>query len=248
MGNVKKNKWFIAISKRTNSLFDTSGMKVIEPAPDTYHADPFLFRNLIFFELYNYEKGVIACMEKDGSNIRVVLESPFHLSFPFIFEDEGNVYMVPESGSGGKIELYRCISFPDRWEPVKTLTEGVFGDTVIFKEHGAYWLFTTEGDNDLRIYRAGSLFGNWDKVYSESHLNSRSAGNIFKFEKKLVRPTQGGNGYGEKIFFKEFALPYWEKTMFSIEPKWMPGLTGTHTFNFDDTHVVIDGRVKLMEE
>src|SRR3990167_8116592 len=78
MDNAKKNKWFIAIKEREphflkDGYVGPDGVKIIEPAEGTYHADPFLFRNLIFFELYDYEKGVIACMDKDGKNMKLVL-------------------------------------------------------------------------------------------------------------------------------------------------------------------------------
>ena len=207
MDNAKKNKWFIAIKEREphflkDGYVGPDGVKIIEPAEGTYHADPFLFRNLIFFELYDYKKGVIACMEKDGSNIRVILDEPNHLSFPFLIEDEGEVYMVPETGAG-EIEIYRCLEFPDKWDFAATLARGSFGDTTIKKIGDKYLMFSTEGDNNLVIFEARDILGPWDKIYSEAHMHSRSAGNIFEMDGKLIRPTQDGNVYGERIYFKE---------------------------------------------
>lgn len=246
MGNVRKNKWFIAIKERGADLFDLRGLRAIEPAEGTYHADPFLFRGLIFFELYDYEKGVIACMEKDGSNIRKVLEKPWHLSFPFIFEDEGETYMVPESAPNGTVDLYRCVAFPDKWEFVRNLLQGAYADTTIFKKGKEYLMFTTEGDNNLRIFRAWHIEGPWDLVFAESIPHSRGAGRIFELDGETIRPTQDGEKYGYKVHFKRIEWPYREKQAFmSIDPEWFPLLTGTHTFNFDETHVVIDGRIKL---
>lgn len=242
MGNAKKNKWFVAIKPRGEDLFDLSGLKAIEPKEGTYHADPFLFGNLVFFELYDYDKGVIACMEKDGSDIRTVLERPYHLSFPFVIEDQGEIYMVPEARN---IELFRCVGFPDKWEFVKTLARGSFADTTIFKHGNEYLMFSTEGDNCLRIFRSQSILGDWDLIYAQDVMHSRGAGNIFRLGDRTVRPTQDGEVYGRKLLMKEVSMPYNEKTIKVIEPDWMPGLTGTHTFNFDETHVVIDGRVKL---
>lgn len=244
MDNAKKNKWFVAIKERGENLFDLSGLKIIEPAPGTYHADPFLFRNLIFFELYDYEKGLIACMEKDGKNIRTVLDRPYHLSFPFIIEENGEIYMIPENHHA--IELYRCVKFPDQWELAMTIAEGAFADTTILKTPKELLLFTTEGDNNLRIFRSQFITGPWEKIYSEAHMYSRGAGNIFELDGKIMRPTQDGEIYGKQIYIKEIGLgPYREKLEDTIYPTWAPNLTGTHTFNFDETHVVIDGRIKL---
>lgn len=241
---MKQNKWFIAIKERGAELFDMSGFKIIEPAEGTYHADPFLFRNLIFFELYDYEKGVIACMKKDGSDMKLVLDRPYHLSFPFIIEDYGEVYMIPECSRG--INLYRCVKFPDKWEYVATLVEGSFADTTILKTNNEFLMFSTEGDNNLRIFRSQFITGPWERIYSDAHMHSRGAGNIFKIANKLIRPTQDGEVYGRQVFFKEIQfLPYKEKTFAEMKPDWIPNLTGTHTFNFDDDHVIIDGRIKL---
>lgn len=244
MDNVKKNKWFIAIKERGENLFDLGGLKIIEPAEGTYHADPFFFRDRIFFELYDYEKGVIASMTKDGKDIRGAIERPYHLSFPFIIEDYGEIYMIPENHHA--IELFRCVKFPDKWEFVKTLFEGAFADTTILKTPEGLLMFTTEGDNNLRIFRSQFIAGPWEKIYSDAHMHSRGAGNIFKKDGKLIRPTQDGETYGYKVYFKEIEMPYKEKTIHVIDPDWFPLLTGTHTFNFDDTHVIIDGRIKLV--
>ncbi len=245
MGNVKKNKWFIAIKPRGKDIFDLSGLKVIEPEKDTYHADPFLFRGLIFFEYYNYEKGVIACMNKSGNSMKIVLKRDYHLSFPFIIEDQGEIYMIPECSRG--IEIYRCVDFPEKWEFVEVLMWGSFADTTIFKQGKEFFMFSTEGDNCLRIFRSRSILGTWDLIFAQDIMNSRGAGNIFRLGDKLIRPTQGGEeGYGHKILFKEIKIPYREEIIKEINPDWFPVLTGTHTFNFDETHVVIDGRIRLL--
>lgn len=247
MDNVKKNKWFIAIKERGIGLFNTEDFKAIEPAEGTYHADPFLFRNLIFFELYDYKKGVIAYMDKEGKNIKTVIDQPWHLSFPFIFEDDdGQIYMIPESAPRGTVDLYRCAKFPDDWRYLKTLLKGAYADTTIKKNGKEYLMFTTEGDNNLRIFKALAIGGPWDMIYSDAHMHSRGAGNIFEIDGKIIRPTQDGGTYGKQIFFKQIEIPYKEKELNAeIKPTWFPNLTGTHTFNFDETHVVIDGRIKL---
>lgn len=247
MDNVKKNKWFIAIKERGEYLFDVRDLKIIEPAPGTYHADPFLFRDLIFFELYDYQKGVIAVMDKQGCNIRTILKQPWHLSFPFIIEEGENVYMIPESAPNGTLDLYQCKDFKaQQWEFVKTLLRGAFADTTIIKKDNEFWMFTTEGNNNLRIYKAKAITGPWDLMVSDAYMHSRGAGNIFEMDGKLVRPTQDGEVYGKQIYIKEIGLnPYREKQEDMIYPTWFPGLTGTHTFNFDKTHVVVDGRIKI---
>jgi len=43
----------------------------------------------------------------------VALAKPFHLSYPFLLEQNGDVLMVPESHKAGEIALYRAHAFPD---------------------------------------------------------------------------------------------------------------------------------------
>jgi hypothetical protein len=54
----------------------------------------------------------------------IVLREKFHLSYPYVFEEDGEAYMVPECGGSGGIQLYRADRFPDRWVNVSTLVKG----------------------------------------------------------------------------------------------------------------------------
>ena len=70
-------------------------------------ADPFMLRTddrwYMFFEVLHREtqRGVIAlATSDDGFNWKyeqVVLEEPFHLSYPYVFDWQGERYMVPET-------------------------------------------------------------------------------------------------------------------------------------------------------
>ena len=59
-----RNKWFIAIKKNSGDLFDTSSYIKIKSPKDKYYADPFIVKhkgvNYLFFEDYDYKKGVIS--------------------------------------------------------------------------------------------------------------------------------------------------------------------------------------------
>jgi hypothetical protein len=44
-----------------------------------------------------------------------VLEEPHHLSYPFVFEQDGQIWMIPESGAARNVSLYRAVEFPHRW-------------------------------------------------------------------------------------------------------------------------------------
>lgn len=227
---VKKNRWVLVQDGR-----------IIEPTRDTYEADPFILDGVIFFELYDYNKGVIAIKNKEGKN-EVVLERPYHLSFPCVFEDNGEYYMLPETVNNRQLELYKAKNFPYNWELVKVIKEGWYDDPILYKDKNGYYIYTTEGENNLRIFRADELQGEWNQVYSDSSKQYRSAGKIFERDGKLIRPCQDcEKGYGGGIIFYELdGYNHKEISKFNLpEP-----FTGTHTYN----EGLIDARFKYDTE
>ena len=54
-----------------------------------------------------------------------MLERDHHLSYPFVFEHEGVVYMLPERGEAGRVELHRAVAFPDEWRLDRVLLDGL---------------------------------------------------------------------------------------------------------------------------
>ncbi len=69
---------------------------------------------------------------------RTVLERDHHLSYPFVFEHEGAIYMLPETGEAGRIELHRAVEFPDHWELDRVLLDGLTAlDATLHVEDGA---------------------------------------------------------------------------------------------------------------
>merc|ERR1711991_795059 len=136
MGNVAyqfTNEW-----KNINS----SKLNKIPNPPNRYLADPFVIKkgknHYCFVEDYNTKnkKGCISVYEikKDScKELGVALEENFHLSYPFLFNHENELYMCPETHEANEIRLYKCTEFPLKWKFVKTLISNVSAvDTNIF--------------------------------------------------------------------------------------------------------------------
>jgi len=77
-----------------------------KPKNSMFSADPFLFNDKngdsnIIFENYDYHerKGKIssAIIDKENKIIHDVIEEDYHLSFPFIFNNNNTIYCIPES-------------------------------------------------------------------------------------------------------------------------------------------------------
>ena len=249
----------LAIKCRGDDIFDlSSGLEIIEPPGNKSYADPFLFGDYLFFEEFDQLKGIISCIKITNGQFKgsnkfdfsepiKVLEQPYHLSYPYIFEDKGSIYMVPETLGSNTIEIYRAKEFPYKWELLSIIMKGVASaDTNIIWHDKKYYLFSTfHGDNNLEIHKAYSLFDKWTLSTRQQIVNSRNAGNIFEYQGKLIRPVQNSTKelYGYGIIFREITVdPYTEKEIHRINPDWMEGLLGTHTFNFNDKYVVIDGK------
>ena len=99
-----------------------TGWTVLPDDGRRFYADPFPLdhrgETWLFVEDYIHaiDKGIVSAV-KVGADGPVgvpvpVLEEAHHLSYPFVFVRAGEVWMVPESGSTGTIDLYRATAFP----------------------------------------------------------------------------------------------------------------------------------------
>jgi hypothetical protein len=198
---------------------------VVQDDGTRFYADPFLQRmgdrTFILVEDYPYaaRKGVISAAEVVGDRLLgapiPVLERPYHLSYPFVFEHEGEFYMMPETGENRTVELYRAIQFPWKWQLDAVLLEGaVFSDATILVHGGLWWLFLTTDrfgastQDELSIFCSETLRGPWvphagNPVKSDSR-SSRPAGRIVVQNGRLFRPAQDcARTYGAGIVWFE---------------------------------------------
>ena len=186
-----------------------------------YYADPFLFafqgQDYVFVEEFPLatSKGVIsACaIGPDGTlgSPRIVLEEATHLSYPQVFADSGQIWMIPESGESRCISLYRAASFPDTWVKECDLVAGTRAyDATLHRDAAGYWLFATperwQGTSwdRLSVFHAPSLKGPWkshaDNPVQLNPRSSRSAGHLFPRDGEWHRLAQdGSNSYGGAI-------------------------------------------------
>ncbi|MEK9278532.1 hypothetical protein MTR72_02585 [Bradyrhizobium sp. ISRA442] len=194
------------------------GWNVLGDPGHRFYADPFPVewqgRTFVFFEDLDHHvgKGIISAIEFDGTGpvgeAVPVLEEPWHLSYPFLIEDGGQLWMIPESTGHRDVALYRCVRFPDKWERHCTLLSGLeLADVTITRHNSVNYLFGawrdgTGGYSDtLSIFHADSLFGPWLPHASNPVLmdraSARPAGHFVRIDGKLWRPVQDcTHGYG----------------------------------------------------
>jgi hypothetical protein len=232
------------------------GWTRLDPPAGWFWADPFPIerdgRYWIFFEELprGATKAHISAIEvrKDGSTWGPVkvLERPYHLSYPFLVEEGGELYMVPETADNRTVEVYRCTDFPARWELERTLLKDVrCVDATLHRESGRWWMFANaaapgaEFNDELAIYSSDSLLGEWrphrrNPVKSDVR-SARPAGRLFRRGDGLYRPGQictplYGAGIALHRVTQLTADDYAEEEASRIVPQDARTL-GIHTFN-----------------
>jgi hypothetical protein len=253
------DQWIVLIAPGIDyKSLSWSGFKKLTPPLDRFWADPFIWLHEnqyhVFIEElpYSTNRGYIICLTLDEDlNIvtnQVVLEKPYHLSYPFLFEHEGQLYMLPETKQNNRIELYRCVRFPDQWEFEKALIDNIRAlDSTLLEANGKWWLFANIHEE------GGSAWDTLHLYYSDSPLSvqwtphplnpivkdiysARPAGRIFLHEGKLIRPSQDCSvDYGYAINFNRIVTltetDYAETHELTFKPPSKGKILTTHTFN-----------------
>jgi hypothetical protein len=261
-------KWCIAIRRRTadHRFDDPTGYRIMPSANNRFYADPFLIekdgKTLLFFEDLPFveNRGVISYCELQpdgtpGMPIEV-LRRPYHLSYPFVFEHAGEMYMIPETKGNRTVELYRATDFPTVWAADAILLDNIHAvDATIHERNGKYWMFAAVSNgrysncDELCIFFANALRGPWtphprNPVLSDVR-RARPAGPLFYEQGRLIRPSQDcGKAYGYALVFSEVLklteTEYEERPFSRLDPNLVPGQIGNHTYSRTDRFEVID--------
>ena len=260
-------QWHICINKiKGDCPCKAVSYRRITPPKGRFYADPFIFKkgniNYIFYEDYRDEngKGVISCISinEKGSLAEYpsVLARDYHLSYPFVFELNNQVYMIPETSENKTIEMYRATDFPKKWELEKVLIEDINAvDATLVKHNDLYWLFAGVAEDDgafnsnLHLYYSDSPFGEWkphpgNPVVSDTR-RARPAGKLFYKGNILMRPGQDCSlFYGRAVWIHRIDVlnetSYREVPVGVIKPSLLSGSVGVHTFNFNMDYEVVD--------
>jgi hypothetical protein len=226
-------------------------------------ADPFLFedngRHFLFVEQYfnrlnRAGLGVYEIVDGKPINNNVIIDNPYHMSYPCVFKYKGNYWMIPESSSNQSLNLYKASEFPLKWEQEKTLIEGRrVVDTTVFVKGNDIYLLSYEKVSDgwqLLLYKLDMDTYSLSKI-SETIYNTnigRPAGRLFEKDGKLYRPAQNcSTKYGESLFIYEVTElsdnSYEEQFAYEIkcsDIEFEERFERIHTLNCDSRYKVVD--------
>lgn len=179
--------------------------KDVTDVPAIFTADPFMVNEkgiwYMFFEVLNARNNqgdIGLAVSNDGFNWsykQIVLDEPYHLSYPYVFKWKDDYYMIPESCKAYSVKLYKATSFPTKWTFVKNLFSGNYFDSSIFYYNERWWIFTSDRNDILHLFCAEDLMGPWIEhpkspvIFRDGNI-ARSGGRVLILKNKIFRFTQ----------------------------------------------------------
>ncbi len=236
------------------------------PDPAISSADPFLLKTdageirLLFERMTSYRMdGTIRQITLDN-NLRPIREKELlaegtHLSYPFIYKENGKTYIFPENALGGSLTRYEYDEQAEALINPQLVIDKPVLDSTIVHHQGKYWLFCTELGKDvhrnLLLFSADSLAGPYTphpaNPIKQDLYGSRPGGAIIEVEGQLYRPAQNcRNYYGESLVINKInvlnANEFREEPYMEIKPSARDFNYGIHHIHFIDNLIVVDGQ------
>ena len=239
----------------------------VKTPPGHFLADPFVTtrsgRTCVFAEDFDYRarRAHICAFELTPEGARplgVAVKEPFHLSFPYLFEVDGTLFMCPEARASRQIRIYECTDFPLQWKLAAVAMDNVEAvDSMIFRKDDLWWLMTNISRSEP--YECGSelhLFWAHTPLTSEWVPHARNPivvdprvarnGGLLNGGADLFRVAQnrqfGSYGTSAQLFRIMHIDPkdYVEQPVCSIVPSFAPHIRGTHHLHSNGKYSVWD--------
>lgn len=251
--DFKKSLW------RYSEIKNPKGRFLADPFVFTYKSSNYIFVEDLFF---SDNKGRISVVKLNGNDyefLGVVLEENFHLSFPYVFESDGEIFMIPETHDAKDIRLYKCYKFPMVWKLEKVLMKNIYAaDTIMINNHNKWFMLTNicsagfgEFQSELHIFWSDELrSNNWKPIKNQNpvifdSLSARNGG-AFYFNDKLYRVNQihGKEHYGKSFGVNEVIQlsesGFEERRVSTVNPNFKKGIVSTHHFSANEKVAAID--------
>jgi hypothetical protein len=272
-----REQWHVGIVKAPIASFlESTTEPTVQWLPDPprtrFFSDPFAIKRgdeivILFedFEQLSFRGRISAVRSNDNGRTfseampvsGSVFDASVHKAYPYLLEDQGEIYCVPETWEANEIALYRAVDFPLKWERVGPLLEGVGGvDATPFEHEGRWWMFYARRENgsNLKLYLASAprLEGPWSphpqNPIKTNIGSARPGGTPFAHNGTLYRPAQDStHTYGGGIVIhrvvKLTATEYEEAPVRSLRPMGHGRYAaGFHTLAAAGDICVVDGK------
>lgn len=237
-----------------------------DPGPGRFLADPVGVFNdedgttrLLIEELPHWtNRGRIVSVSLNSAfqtaPVRVEIDDPLHLSYPFTVSLENETHLFPECGTSGRLRHYTLEQ--GKWaEKSRNFLEEPIIDPTFWHQDGIWYLFYTRADTDpnarLFLKTAPHLEGPWTlhpafPIFIGT-AGARPAGPLFTWRGRLFRPSQDCSvSYGGGVIIHEIeqlSPTEWRETIFRRldQPAGVYDV-GLHTFFAFDNRLIIDAK------
>lgn len=258
------DSWNVAFRRKTKGILRDlkTPFIVINNPPHCWAADPFVIEDkgttYIFAELYDSRRGrgVIGyceLLENDTwTEWRPVIIEPYHLSYPHVYRENNEIYMIPEANQSRTLYCYKAVEFPEKWEKLSPIRENVrYADTSLFqwKEHSFALTYDVENIEDYKLILLDLEHPEYDRVINLSDADYRRPAGRMDSEHSIRVAQNCRNGYGEGLIFYRYGISdenqYSEKQVAELTPNQInlsekKYLCGMHTYNTSEHYEVID--------
>lgn len=239
--------------QRKKMLFAPKGKEWADPFIHSEKGDFFIFAE----EIDQAGKGRIVVIDPAKPEKSVLLfDFDFHMSYPFVFRVNDDIYMVPESSANRSLTLYKSIDFPYQWEKKYDIfNDFAVVDATIIKFGTRWWMFANAKEyastfnEELHIFFAEDLNGPW-KPHKQNPVkndarNTRPAGAMRIVGDKIHRPVQDCSWeYGQRMHWMEVEVlnesEFSERKLCTVNANWASRLLATHTINSDNHYKILD--------
>lgn len=235
-----------------------------------WFADPFILRVtddeivlLVEEFVYKLNRGIISQLtinRKDYSikEVKSIINTGYHLSFPAYYRKNGKVYIYPEQGARNATYLYEYDEATCKATELGIINPNDTVDTTMLELPDGTKVLTCTTKPDYNGSRLDVYpFYEWDcpsqlkpiMQVESPHKTARNAGLFFKVGEALYRPAQYcEKEYGEATEIQKVEFEGNQITFQPIRRIYSPSTKypdAFHTFNvFENKWVVVDGRRK----
>lgn len=257
--------WQIAIRKSPQGtiLTDKNTPFTVVPNPNgMWAADPFILEkdNKVYifaelFSLWQWRGKLGYCVYENNkfSKWNIIFDDVHHYSYPNVFENNGEIFMMPETGSVNEISIYKAVDFPSKWEKQSVILSGEKMVDSVFISDDTILSYKMFGNFKNHLVLLKKENNDWFQVASivDSQEIKRPAGKVFAYGDHLVRPAQDGRKlYGGAIKFFDCSNIVndinSEKEIVDLQPSEIvvknlnKEFVGTHTYNASHNFEIVD--------
>lgn len=261
--------WNVAFRKRRgNGILEdqSTPFTVVRNSFRYWAADPFLFehqgRTYIFAELYDYirRRGILGYCEivqGRAGKWQPILAESFHMSYPYITERDGEIYILPEANSSKCLFVYRAVHFPDQWERCDPIRKDVrYADTTPFVANRKTYALTYDVEDarnpKLKLLNLDCPSGDLVLELPNPELR-RPAGKVIPGNIRVAQNC--AEDYGKGLVFYRYVYSgrenYSEEELLRLYPQDLQlssrlYLDGMHTYNISEHYEVVDIKTRRL--